>query len=955
MANKKKITRGGLSAFCGGRVTQACIDRAKRGDDEKLKLKALFAETLGAAGSRKKAQAGTHVDPQLAAQLEGLQQDPNAVGASVDSTVPNADATATTATTADAADATGGTEEEGGGGGIKDALANTASDALSLMTPKSTGPISSGRTSNKQIAGQAGGAALDAAMNTKGGIWSKGIAALGAGTMAAIKAKKIQGEQKAEKLQQSQDLLQNLDTATAANLESGVVGPNTGFTSGKGANAYLPGQAGSNMVARYGTRKKVAGGEKIDIGFGNYKFVGNEHGESGDGSSSGIVDGSTTTEVVNGKKVTRPVEVEHGEVEVNYKRKKKGGKKGDKKNSSSEEADKKSEDTRDSFILSNHLKDDDSDDTIAQAYLKEILQAQNKMQADAIARKYVDMNEESSLSSNDLSNLAAGNNMLQAMLGTRKLYQDGTPPKNEETEKTEETGPRKATQEEIDAAYKVLAADPDETRTLKEIISDTVNAPIRESNKVKEAENKAKKEQYEADLKAYDEEEARVAEQKAAFEEKGKTTADRRADQAASSRKNVYGNVDDAGVESFFKENADYYDFGDVMQDGEYDSAAADEWLADKSKREGFVDHYGGVSDAERVTGNIDALGTKGADLFGEQFSGARLRKLQDKPMSPEDYEELGTEEEVDIEDVSICPNGDPCPDGDCSRCPQPVEGKTKMRPTGTMLGAIPALMQKDVNPKLAKFTAAQNVHTGRENLNALRQNIQSGAQGTKDDMSKNLSGPAAIAAKMNVDANSAEQLAKVSAQESASNIQRSGQEKGINAKIAADNAARYGNISKFNTQSINDSKYYNENSDRAKNELIANTLRDRRREKLDFDQDIFDSRATQVDGEFDRALTESYDREGGTAGYAKRGRQRRRDRRNTEATTPGADAALRNQGATEALAANNPSVEDNVIAASNQEGVVPGEEEKVEARRGRYIKKSGKIRRKKRSKRRKK
>ena len=193
----------------------------------------------------------------------------------------------------------------------------------------------------------------------------------------------------------------------------------------------------------------------------------------------------------------------------------------------SSDADDKVKNKKESFILSNYLKADNSNHTISQAYLREILNATTKKEADSTAEKFVAMNEEAQVEDRNLDELASGSNMIQAMLGMRTKYQNGTPEG------------REATQAEIDAAYKVLADDKNETRTLQEIISDTVNAPIRESNKLKETENAAKQAQYDEDLKAYEAEEARVATQKAAYEEKGKVTADRRADQAKSSRKNV--------------------------------------------------------------------------------------------------------------------------------------------------------------------------------------------------------------------------------------------------------------------------------------------------------------------------------------------------------------------------------------------------------------------------------
>ena len=51
---KRKGTVGAFTEYCGGRVTQACIDKAKRSDDMTLRRRAVFAENMRNLGSRKK-------------------------------------------------------------------------------------------------------------------------------------------------------------------------------------------------------------------------------------------------------------------------------------------------------------------------------------------------------------------------------------------------------------------------------------------------------------------------------------------------------------------------------------------------------------------------------------------------------------------------------------------------------------------------------------------------------------------------------------------------------------------------------------------------------------------------------------------------------------------------------------------------------------------------------------
>lgn len=63
---KKKGTVGAFTEYCGGRVTQRCIDKAKASEDPKLVRQAVFAENVRGLGSKKKAQDGV-------LQIPGIQ------------------------------------------------------------------------------------------------------------------------------------------------------------------------------------------------------------------------------------------------------------------------------------------------------------------------------------------------------------------------------------------------------------------------------------------------------------------------------------------------------------------------------------------------------------------------------------------------------------------------------------------------------------------------------------------------------------------------------------------------------------------------------------------------------------------------------------------------------------------------------------------------------------------
>ena len=72
---KKKGTVGAFTEYCGGRVTQRCIDKAKASEDPKLVRQAVFAENMRGLGSKKKAQDGMLQTPgiQPAAIEQNLQ------------------------------------------------------------------------------------------------------------------------------------------------------------------------------------------------------------------------------------------------------------------------------------------------------------------------------------------------------------------------------------------------------------------------------------------------------------------------------------------------------------------------------------------------------------------------------------------------------------------------------------------------------------------------------------------------------------------------------------------------------------------------------------------------------------------------------------------------------------------------------------------------------------------
>jgi len=51
---ERKGTVGAFTKYCGGKVTQACIERAKRSGNPTLKKRAIFAENMRKIAKRRK-------------------------------------------------------------------------------------------------------------------------------------------------------------------------------------------------------------------------------------------------------------------------------------------------------------------------------------------------------------------------------------------------------------------------------------------------------------------------------------------------------------------------------------------------------------------------------------------------------------------------------------------------------------------------------------------------------------------------------------------------------------------------------------------------------------------------------------------------------------------------------------------------------------------------------------
>jgi hypothetical protein len=276
MANKKWIqkanrsmerrgTKGKFTEYCGGRVTQDCIDRAKNSDDPTLVRRAALAETFRSIGNkRKRAQSGLAAEYAMENMQENLAAE-QAAGAEA---------------------ATGG-----GGQGVDMGNATNIVGGADQMLDMAQDVMGNDPTKKGQIAMGAGSGALKGAMALSAlGPIGMAAGALGGGIMAGIKAKKAKEDAlEAEASAQEDAYQKSLRPMSFATTDTGV--------------------------AKEGTRvtKKLPGGLELKLRSGAKKYVGNKHDEAGNGSDSGII-------LEHSTKKKQGLEVEDGELEVKDKK-----------------------------------------------------------------------------------------------------------------------------------------------------------------------------------------------------------------------------------------------------------------------------------------------------------------------------------------------------------------------------------------------------------------------------------------------------------------------------------------------------------------------------------------------------------------------------------------------------------------------------------------------------------
>ena len=408
MANKKFIgkakkqmerkgTVGAFTAYCGGRVTQACIDRAKNSDDPTLRRRAQFAENMRGIGSRK--------------GREGIrkQREEMFLGGALEK-VGGALTSDKFAGVASAAGGVGGSVGKTIGGVAKGAklgaalgtvvpgLGNVVGAAIGGIAG-GLGSIFKGRKAKKEaeeaeakaeadekklkadMMRQAYKAQYDATianMPKKAyGTMSTGVAKLGRRKKKGLEAQSnvdYQTYSGAEGKSMTRETAQKMwDTRSSADEKklgskmtqdsdgNYIVRTKTEVKAQDGGFVMME-DAFKREEAVEGKRR-LPGGLELQLKNGAKKFVGNKHDEAGKGSDSGIILEEST-------KAKKGLEVEDGELEV--------------------------KDDKGSYIVSNYIKNPDTGNTLAEDLEKELKGLDKKKDAKEIKKinkKYIDMNE----------------------------------------------------------------------------------------------------------------------------------------------------------------------------------------------------------------------------------------------------------------------------------------------------------------------------------------------------------------------------------------------------------------------------------------------------------------------------------------------------------------------------------------------------------------------------------
>jgi hypothetical protein len=533
---------------------------------------------------------------------------------------------------------------------------------------------------------------------------------------------------------------------------------------------------------------KLPGGVMKPIGYGAYKFEGNKHDEAGRGSDSGII-------LEQGGKGKQGLEVEDGELQV---------------------------ETQDGeYIVSDYLINPRSGNTLAEDLEKELETAGSKEEADAISKKYVELNEK--------------------LKGKKK------------TKRAEEGTPRTMGFPDAEYPYDALQGD------------------------------------YSGE--ALTAEEADIGNQRTTDEK-------------------LFGKATMEGYEKMKAANP-WYDWKDFDPTSKEDV---------KKFQEEFNER---APEGEKLV--VDGK-------YGTQTQSAVLAKefypkeapKEPEPEDPSEWDIGNFEEPVD--------ESEPAPEKPAPAEEAKPDTSKRLPLPGTFLqaaGDVAGLLKNyDVTPNLMAPAYRQGPRFGRVNMDPQRAALQQQTQGQKEAVMKGLAGPGSFAMMQSLGAQEDAGQRGIDAQEAGQNVQIASQEKSQQAAADKDNVASFMGAGQYNASVKNradeiarENKMYKTSLAQNIGDTAAQQYADTQKVKAD----MFKAQASQVDGEFDRAYL-NY----GPKGNFLMPKARLYPEGNTT-LSPEQISAMYNQ---QAQASTTPE---------------PEATEEPEAKRGRYIKKSNKVRRKKR------
>jgi len=254
----------------------------------------------------------------------------------------------------------------------------------------------------------------------------------------------------------------------------------------------------------------------------------------------------------------------------------------------------------------------------------------------------------------------------------------------------------------------------------------------------------------------------------------------------AEAIQDFYGRMS-AGMENL-PEGVEGFDFEPYMTDGELDAAKFDT----KEAKSAFRDWYNSLDD-DLVTGKIASDNDTRDLIFGDQWNSRDL--LQRAPEPPAEADFAPTEE------MSFDQTAPEAPDA-----PDAPPAQFRPRMTGTMLQALGPLAALDSGLSTAKMAPAyaREIRMGRVNLDPERAAAAQQTQAASQGITSAVAGPAALAMQQrNLSAGQQSQRG-ITDQESRANLQIANREKGINANIRQQNARNAMAASQFNAQAMN-------------------------------------------------------------------------------------------------------------------------------------------------------